>query len=254
VPGASTGALTLHSSGGDQTMALSANAVTSGALTVDPAGGWAFGDVPVGETREATVVLRNTGSGVLRVLASEPPAGAPFTVLDGLPVGTAIAAGDARALRIRFAPASATDAGSAWRIATTGGGGSLMVPVGGRGIVVAAPDVGGESRPVLAVSKLRPGLSVTKALPSRDRRKLTVRGRVTTAATGPLSIRLRARAGRKTVTVLSSLRLRGHSTYTITLVLPKAARSWSRLEILARFAGSDRVWPGAGTLVVVRGR
>jgi hypothetical protein len=278
-PGPATGALIVHSSGGDKTVALSAKAITSGALTVDPApDGWAFGDVPVGETRDATVTLRNTGTGVLRVLASDPPAGAPFTVLDALPVGTEIAAGGERALRVRFAPTSATAATSAWRIATTGGGGSLMVPVSGRGTVVAdpaaqdpapeapapivvptpnplpAPDVNAESRPALIVSRLRPDLTVTKVQPSRDGRTVVVRGRVTSAATGPLSIRLKARVGRKTVTAFSSLALRGHSTYTITLLLPKAARAWTRLEIQARFPGSDRVWPGAGSLVLVRGR
>jgi len=255
-PGAASGALTVHSSGGDKMVALTAEAITSGASTVEPAGGWAFGDVPVGETRDATVTLRNSGTGVLRVLASEPPAGAPFTVLDDLPVGTEIAAGGERALRVRFAPASAAEASSAWRIATTGGGGSLMVAVSGRGTVAAGPALGvtGESRPTLVVAKLRPALSVTRVVPSRDGRTLVVRGRVTSAATGPLSLRLRARAGRRTVTAFSSLRLRGASTYTTTLTLPKAARAWTRMEIQARFPGSTRVWPGTGSLVLVRAR
>ncbi|MCW2995052.1 MAG: legume lectin beta domain protein [Conexibacter sp.] len=305
-PGAVSGSLTLRTSAGSKTVALSANAITSGALGVDPDAGWAFGDVPVGQMREGTVTLRNAGPGVLRVLASEPPAGAPFTVEDPLPVGTEIPAGGALALRVAFAPVSATDASSAWRIATTSGAGSRMIALSGRGTVVAdpdpptpadpipsdptptdptptpvdpvpvaptppvtavvpstpeltpapvGPDVSAQSRPTVTVTKLRPDLAVAKARLSRDGRKLTVRSRVSSSATGSLSVRVQARVGHKTVTTLTSLRLRaGHASYTITLVLPKAARAWTRLEILARFPGSDRVWPGTGSLVLLRGR
>jgi hypothetical protein len=116
------------------------------------------------------------------------------------------------------------------------------------------PEVTALSRPQLIVQKLRPGLSVTKAQLSRDGRKVTVRGRVSAAAIGPLSIQLSARVGRRTVTTSSSLRLHGRPTYTITVALPKAARAWTRLQIVARFPGSDRVWSGAGSLTVVRAR
>ncbi|MET0603818.1 MAG: choice-of-anchor D domain-containing protein [Baekduia sp.] len=272
VPGAATGALTLHTSGGDKTVTLSAKAITSGALTVSPAAGWTFGDVPVGQTRDATVTLRNEGPGVLRVLASEPPTGGPFSVLDALPEGTEIGAGAELALRVRFAPSSAADVSSTWRIATTGDGGSRMVAVSGRGIVLTdpppqppvpvvvtpTPELGSGvtalSRPTLIVEKLRPALTVSKAQPSRDGRELVIRGRVSAAAVGPLRVSLSARIGRKTVTTTSRLRLRGRSTYTITMVIPKAARTWRRLQIQARFAGSDRVWPGTGSLVLVRAR
>ena len=115
-------------------------------------------------------------------------------------------------------------------------------------------DVTALSRPTLIVEKLRPALTVSKAQPSRDGRKLVTRGRVSAAAVGPLSVSVSARIGRKTVTTTSRLRLRGRSTYTITMVIPKAARTWRRLQIQARFAGSDRVWPGTGSLVLVRAR
>ena len=110
------------------------------------------------------------------------------------------------------------------------------------------------SRPALIVGKLRPGLTVTKAELSRDGRKVTIGGRVSAAAFGPLSVKLAARVGRKTVTKSARLRLRGRPTYAITMVIPKAARSWTRLQIVARFAGSERVWSGAGSLTVVRAR
>ncbi len=116
------------------------------------------------------------------------------------------------------------------------------------------PVVFGLGRPELIVEKLRPALSVSKAQPSRDGRKLVIRGRVTAAAIGPLSVRLTARIGHKTVATTTRLRLRGRSTYTITMVIPKAARAWTRLQIQAHFPGSDRVWPGTGSLVLVRGR
>ncbi|MCW2983166.1 MAG: legume lectin beta domain protein, partial [Conexibacter sp.] len=88
-PGTASGTLTLRTSAGDKVVAVGARAVTSGALTVEPDAGWAFGDVPVGETRDATVTLRNTGPDVLRVLDATPPADAPFTVVGaGLPAGT----------------------------------------------------------------------------------------------------------------------------------------------------------------------
>jgi hypothetical protein len=50
------------------------------------------------------------------------------------------------------------------------------------------------------------------------------------------------------------LRLRARPTYTITVVLPQAARAWTRLQIVARFSGNDRVWPGTGSLTLVRAR
>jgi hypothetical protein len=217
------------------------------------------GDIVLGDTGSATVTVGNDGELPLTISGVDGP-GAPFAVTDAPAPGTTLAAGATRVLHVSFS--SLVPGVSTGALTVHSSGGDQTVALSGRGIVVAAPmpdplpapDVTGQSRPVLIVSKLRPGLSVTKALLSRDGRKLTVRGRVTAAATGPLSIRVHARAGRKTVTVLSTLGLRGHSTYTITLLLPKAARAWTRLEIRASFAGSDRVWAGTGSLVVVRGR
>jgi hypothetical protein len=272
--------LVLKTTAGDKTVGLSGSAGLGPKLTLVPAGGWDFGSVTVGQSKTVAVTVSNTGDSPMTITKSKPPTGARFTVLDVLDEATVIPAGESRTLRISFTPVAAGTVSDAWTINAADGSGVHAIPVTGTGVVpvpdtptpvtptptapvpIASdltppsldPEVTGESRPTLIVEKLRPGLSVTKAQLSRDGRKLAIHGRVTSAATGPLSIRVQARVGHKTVTTFARLGLRSHATYAITLLLPKAARSWTRLEIQARFAGSERVWPGTGSLAIVRGR
>ena len=115
------------------------------------------------------------------------------------------------------------------------------------------PGVVSEGAPA-APAKVRPGLTVSQPKVSRDGRTLSVRGYVAKAATGGLKVALKARVGRKTTISVATIALRGKATYAGTLVLPKAARAWTRLEVSVAFAGSGRVWPGAGGYVLVRPR
>jgi iron transport multicopper oxidase len=112
--------------------------------------------------------------------------------------------------------------------------------------------LGGQG-PVLP-ERVKPDLYVSKLAPSRDGHALAVRGRIASSAAGPLSVTVAARVGRQTYWVATSTRLRGASTYAFSVSLPKAARTWTRLQVTVRFAGSTLVWPGAASLVLVRAR
>jgi hypothetical protein len=94
---------------------------------------------------------------------------------------------------------------------------------------------------------------VAAAKVSRDGRRVTIVGRATDQAAGALSVVLAAKVPRRTLTVTTGGHLRG-GRFTVRLDLPGAARPWRSLRISVRFPGSDRVWPGVGSLVVVRGR
>jgi iron transport multicopper oxidase len=276
VPGPATGALTLRTSAGSSTVALNAAAVTSGALTVTPAEGWAFGDVAVGETAEQSVTLANTGTGDLRVLDSAAPAGAGFAAVDGLPAGTVLSPGDTVTVRVAFTPSAAGAASDVWRVATTAAAGSQLIALSGAGVLVDAPVEGGAAElpptpappnapaaPLIGVdgqgpvipARVKPDLHVSKLAPSRDGRTLAVRGRVAKLASGPVAVTVRAKVGRKTVTVATSARLpAGRSTYAFSVTVPKAMRKWSRIQVTLRYAGSTRVWPGSASMALVRAR
>jgi iron transport multicopper oxidase len=271
--------LILNTTAGEKIVGLSGSAGLGPMLTLTPAGGWDFDTVTIGETKTVALTMSNTGDSPMTITRSKPPTNARFTVLDALDEATVIAAGEHRTLRISFTPTEAGTITDAWSINAGDGSGAHAIAVTGTGAkpapleptpveptpVLPVPIVAdlmpllvaleiGQSRPALIVQKLRPDLSVTKAQLSRDGRKVTIRGRVSAAAIGRLSVKLSARVGRRTVTKSSSVRLRGRSTYTITMVLPKAARSWTRMQIVARFPGSARVWSGVGSLAVVRAR
>ncbi|MES1192985.1 MAG: choice-of-anchor D domain-containing protein, partial [Solirubrobacterales bacterium] len=245
--------LILDTTAGQKIVGLSGSAGLGPKLTLAPTGGWDFGSVTIGETKTVALTMSNSGDSPMTITRSKPPTNARFTVLDALDEATVIPAGESRTLRISFTPTEAGTITDAWSINAGDGSGARAIAVTGTGAkptpvepdpvdptpvppvtpvpIVAdpmpplvAPEIA-QSRPALIVQKLRPDLSVTKAQLSRDGRKVIVRGRVSAAAIGRLSLKLSARVGRRTVTKTSSLRLRGRSTYTITMVLPKAARS-----------------------------
>lgn len=69
-------------------------------------GNLAFGDVPVGGSREATFTISNTGTGTLTVTGLATTGGFGSTLTASWPNGT-IAAGASQAVTIRFAPTEA---------------------------------------------------------------------------------------------------------------------------------------------------
>jgi hypothetical protein len=274
----------LNTTAGEKIVGLSGSAGIGPKLTLTPAGGWDFGTVTIGAIKTVPLTVANTGDSPMTVTRSKPPTGARFAVLDTLDEGTVIPAGESRTLRISFTPTEPGTITDAWSLNTGDGSGVHAIALTGTGAQPTpvkptpvdptpvkptpvtpgpiapdpAPGLPGLdtalSRPALIVEKLQPELSVTKVQPSRDGRKVTIRGRISAAAIGPLSLKLSARVGRRTVTKSTRLRLRARSTYTTTMVLPKAARTWTRLQVFARFPGSDRVWSGAGSLTLVRAR
>ena len=241
-------------------------------LTLAPAGGWDFGTVTVGESKTMALTVGNTGDSPMTITKSKPPTDARFTVLDALDKGTVIPAGESRTLRIGFTPTDATTVTDAWTINAGDGSGTHAIAVTGTGAQPApvepmpveptppapAPVVPDATSPPLGPTSphsagpahrraAAPGLTVTKARLSRDGRKLVISGRVTAAAIGPLHVKVSARVGRKTVTKSAGLRLRARPTYTITVVIPKAARG-------GRACGSSRASPATSGAGRARGR
>lgn len=253
-PGASSGSLAVRSSDGDLTVPVSARAVTSGALEV---GGPVFGDVTLGGSGEATVTLRNAGAGALWVRSSAPPAGGPFAVVDDVAAGLMLAPGEARAVRVRFAPVALGDASADWVLATTADAGPRRIALTARG--VAAPVV----PPVLVPPQTRPpakvkakvGLKVTRMRLSRDGRTVTASGRISSRATGTLKLTLRSYAEGRARAIISrtTVRLERRSTYAFTFRLPAAVRraGWTRLVADASYRGSATVAAGAARLTLV---
>jgi iron transport multicopper oxidase len=268
--------LVVQTTGGDKTIGLSGIGSLGPALTLTPASGWAFGDVPLGESAEASVVVANTGDSPMSIAKSKPPGGDALTIVSGLDEGTTIAPGQRRTVTIRFTPTALGPLATAWTLNAGDPSGLHDVPVTGTGVPprgvggtdAPAPGAGagagagpgsaqagflGAQGPILP-PRARAALSVTRLLPSRDGRRLTIRGRVARAARGPVAITLTARVGHKTYTVVTGARLAGRSTYAFTVVVPKAMKKWTRLKALVRFGGSATVQPGAGVLVLVRSR
>lgn len=272
VPGAAAGALTLRTSAGDKTVPLSATAVTAGALAADDL---AFGDVTLGVSRTASLTLRNTGSAPLKVLSSTPPADARFAVVGaGIPAGLTLAPGASRTVTVTFTPVATGAATAYWTLATTAEAGARMVLLTANGVapvvgddpvvtppVVTPPAVVTPPPPglvqdqgpvVVPSSKVRPGLTLSRPALARDGRTLSLRGYVARIATGAVGVTVKAKAGRKTITSVAAIRLRGKATYAGTLKLAKAAMGWTRLEVKVAYAGDAGVWPGSSAFVLVR--
>jgi hypothetical protein len=116
------------------------------------------------------------------------------------------------------------------------------------------PELGAQGPPVApAIVKVRPELVVSAVTLGRQGRRLTVSGRAAAQALGALSLTLSARTARRTVTVVTGRRLSG-GRFVVHLDLPRAARSFRSLRVRVRFAGSDRVWPGTASMVLVAAR
>jgi hypothetical protein len=274
-PGSATGSLLVRSDGGDVTVPVSARAVTSGTLAVD---GPAFGEVTVGGTGEATATLRNTGATALRVRSSAPPAGGPFAVVDDVAAGLVLAPGEARAVRVRFAPVAVGEASADWVLATTADAGPRRIALSGRGVaapvvppVLAPPEA---APPVLvppvvppvvvpsptAPAKAAAGLALTRMRLSRDGRKVTVSARISARATGALRLVLTTHVKRRTKAIITrtTVRLARRSAYATTLRLPAAAwrTGWTRMVADASYRGSATVAAGVArhTLVLAPSR
>lgn len=270
VPGAYVDEITLHTTGGIKTIGLSGTAGQGGHVEIRPAGGLAFGAVPVGQTVVGELTLANTGDTAFRITKSKPPVSDAFVALDALDEGTTLQPAEQRTLRIAFTPRATGAAASTWivngtddsgahDIALTGegavsetGGGGLPAPP--PALTPVAPGDGLSGQGAVLPSKIRSGLVVSRARVARDGRRLTVVGLSSPLAVGALGITVAARTGAKRmVTVVTARSLRG-GRFVVHLNLPRAARTWRSLKITARFAGNTRVLPGSHTLVLVPAR
>jgi iron transport multicopper oxidase len=147
--GPASGELTLQTTAGAKTIGLSGSAGLGPHLAIDPVAGWTFGDIEVGTSKTASVVLSNTGDSPMSITKSKPPLGAAFEVLDALPEGSTLPAGASRTLRIRFTPTAAGEVASSWTLNAADGTGVHEVAVTGTGMVAApaAPTGGAGGAP-----------------------------------------------------------------------------------------------------------
>jgi iron transport multicopper oxidase len=287
-------ALDVSSDGGDATIGLVGTAGLGPKLSLSPDDGWAFGAVTLGESKVVSLTVANDGDSLMSITKSKPPGGGPFTVLDPLDEGTGIEAGQSRTIRVRFTPTAVGDVTQSWSLNAADGSGVHEIPMTGTGVapVVDVPPTDttpAETTPVVtppavtppvitppvvtppaitppsvgivdgggivvAPTRIRPDLRLTRASPSRDGRRLAVRGLVVRGVRGPLGVTVRARVGRRLVTVVTAARLKGAGTYAFTINLPKAIRKWTRLTLTVRFPGSATAAPGTATRVLTRGR
>jgi iron transport multicopper oxidase len=171
-------ALTLESDGGDVEVGLAGSARTPPRLELGGSG--AFGDVQLGSSAERTVTLTNTGGLRLTVLKSKPPIGGPFSAVTSLPEGTSIPPGASASLTVRFTPAAAGAAQSAWTITADDGSGIHEIAFAGAGVGQGINETPLQPiiptvTPTLTPKVVRPKLSSLRAKVKRTRLSLSFR-------------------------------------------------------------------------------
>jgi iron transport multicopper oxidase len=256
-PGTVTDAWTINAGDGSGVHAVSLSGRGLAPAQLAGPASASVGDVALGSPGSVAVTFGNDGEVPLTVTGFDPPA-APFSVGGAPAIGTPIAAGGTLTVHVAFTSLAPGPAASAMTLRTSAGDRTVSLGADVIAVVAPVPAPGVAPPPVVAqaspAARVKPGLTLSRPRPSRDGRTLAIRGRVARAARGRLAVRLTARVGRKTITSVASVALRGTSTYAATLKLPRTARAWTRLEVRVAFAGSAGVWPGVGGYVLVRPR
>ena len=138
-----TGTLSLATSAGNGSVALSGSAATAGDLVVAPVH-TAAGNVAVGGSALASFTLTNTGASVVTVTKSKAPANAAFTVVDDIPEGTQVNPGATVTATVSFAPTAVGFVQDTWVINADDNGGLRSVAIDGNGVSgIPAPPAGG---------------------------------------------------------------------------------------------------------------
>ncbi len=146
VVGAATSAIELDTTGGDQSIGLSASAGTAGDLQISSEQN-DFGAVAIGNTVTKTFTITNTGGTAVTITKSKPPFGGAFAAATSLPEGTTIAPGATVLEQVSFSPTAAGDASGTWEINGDDTSGLHTVEFTGTGVALAAgaPPAGGSS-------------------------------------------------------------------------------------------------------------
>jgi hypothetical protein len=163
--GAFTSAIGLISSGGNQTVSLSATAGTPSHLQISSEN-IDFGPTPVGTSATKTFTITNSGGTSLTITKSKPPFGGAFTATTSLQEGTTIAPGQTLTESVTFAPTGVGSAAGDWAITGDDGSGGHDVQFTGSGVAASAAGApqGGSVAPVLAHHPAWP--SVPKVIPN----------------------------------------------------------------------------------------
>ena len=131
-PGATEGefddTFTVHSTGGDQAVDLTAKVASPPAVTVTPMT-TDLGNVPLGATADASFTLTNTGGLPAQFVLSKPPVTPGFSALTALPEGTTLPTGNASALTetVRFHATKLGTFSDVWRLNPADGQGVRSV-------------------------------------------------------------------------------------------------------------------------------
>jgi hypothetical protein len=170
------GALTLRSSGGDVTVALSGNAPSAGRLVVS-AVALDAGDVALGASRALSFTLTNAGGADVTITKSKTPALGPFAAVTALNEGTKNAAGRALTETVLYAPAGLGADRDARVINSDDASGLRQIVLSGFGVEAAALDgfslngsaaLAGESIVLTPAAPLRAGSAFWPRAPPAD--------------------------------------------------------------------------------------
>jgi iron transport multicopper oxidase len=113
--GTFNGEIGLDTSGGDETVGLSASAGAPGALSI--AGeSLEYGQVHLGSSESRNFTITNTGGIAVEITKSKPPIGGAFTATTSLSEGTTIAPGKSLTETVQFTPTALGPASAAWPI------------------------------------------------------------------------------------------------------------------------------------------
>ncbi|MFL6116121.1 MAG: cell wall-binding repeat-containing protein, partial [Catenulispora sp.] len=137
-PGAAAGRLTVASTSGTLSVALTGGAVSGfGHLQLAPAA-LAFGDVPVGTTATAGFDATNTGTAPLTISKAKAPTGV-FTTALPISEGQVLGPGQSIHVTMAFTPAAAGPQQAAYEITAADGQGAMYVQLNGTGIAPGNP-------------------------------------------------------------------------------------------------------------------
>jgi len=141
--GAVTSAIGLDTTGGDESIGLSASAATAGTLQISSELN-AFGPIAIGATATRTFTITNIGGTDVTITKSKPPFGGAFAATTSLPEGTTINPGSTVLEQVAFSPTAAGAATGSWQITGNDTSGPHQVQFTGSGV---SPATGTGSTP-----------------------------------------------------------------------------------------------------------
>ncbi|MGO9759716.1 MAG: choice-of-anchor D domain-containing protein [Solirubrobacteraceae bacterium] len=129
-----TGEISLETTGGDKTVALSGTAGTPGALHIENEA-IEYGQVLLGSSASRSFTITNTGGIAVPITKSKPPIGGAFAATTSLSEGTTIEPGESVTETVEFTPTGTGPASAVWPINGEDTTGLHDVTFNGEGVV-----------------------------------------------------------------------------------------------------------------------